>query len=424
MKNFLLVLLYSAFLSTVFSQSNHVFAGTEALNFGIVDISIINGSSWSSERTDHPGYFSLVEHANYIGYSDQANIDGYIKKYGNTPFLFPVGTGNDLRTLEISKPNKTTDAYATSWIIGDPTNTIDPTAPFAGNHPVNEMDKSIIDVSRTGQWDWQVGEDDNLGSGTTGDGAGLTITVSIPDMSTFATASELRLVGWNGKKWIDLSGKSTATGNKENDKLSGTMIAGITSIAIGKTATIAFVKLTSISATSYNCNTLLKWETSSENNSSMFVLEQSTDNNFFHEIESIQTSGSSTGNLYSKEIVQPYGMTYIRLKIQHPNGSFDYSPTVSLNNNCNEIEYMKVYPNPVVNNENINLRFTTSYSGSGILMIFKNNGQQVHKKPVIVKQGINELRIEINNLINGSYFINLMGSKGEKIGIGTQFVKQ
>lgn len=424
MKYFFFLISTLLFVLNGYAQANHVFSGGEALNFGIVDISIYTSSTWSSERSEHPGYFSLLEQANYVGYSDQVNIDGYIKKYGNTPFVFPVGTGKDLRTLEISKPKEVSDAYATAWIEGDPSNNLDPTPPFAGKHSVLALTETISAVSTVGQWDWQVGADDNLGKGTTGSGAGLIITISIPDMSNFANPSELRMVGWNGKIWVDLSGKPTASGNKENDKLSGTMIPGISAIAIGKASINSNVKISSFAATAFNCNTLLKWQTTAENPSGKFVVEKSTDNINFYPIASLSTTGSSGGNLYTKEIVQPIGIAYYRLKIEQATGLIEYSKTDSLKNNCNEIEYMRVYPNPVVNNQNINLRFTTSYSGIAQLMIFKINGQKILIKSVLVKSGINELSIEIQNLINGSYFINLLGSKGEKIGIGTQFVKQ
>jgi len=102
----------------------------------------------------------------------------------------------------------------------------------------------------------------------------------------------------------------------------------------------------------------------------------------------------------------------------------EYSKTDSLINKCNEMEYMRVFPNPVVSDQNINLRFTTSYNGIAQVMIFKMNGQKIFIKSVHVKSGANEMKIEIKNLINGSYFINLLGSKGESIGIGTQFIKQ
>ena len=279
-------------------------------------------------------------------------------------------------------------------------------------------------MSKAGQWDWQVGENANLGDGTTGNGEGLIITVSIPDMTQFADASELRLVGWNGSSWVDLSGRSTATGNKENSKLSGSMIPGISAIAIGKVSTVSSTKLTSFSASSFNCNTLLKWETSSENMSNIFLVEKSVDKINFQPIETISTISPTGGNIYTREVVQPLGMTYYRLGIKQASGEIEYSKVDSINNKCNEIEYMLAYPNPVVGNQHLNLRFTTVYNGVAQLIIFKINGQKVFNKPVQVKSGINEMKIDLNNLINGTYFINLMGSRGERIGIGTQFIKQ
>lgn len=234
MKVFMRLILGCSFFSYGFSQNNHVFSGGEMSNYGIVDLSLDSKIHWSSERSNQPGYFGVLGNASFIGYSDNVNINGYIKKYGNTTFTFPVGNGNILRTLEISNPDNETDTYAVAWIDGDPSDSIDPTEPYAGKHPTELFSGEIIQVSKIGQWDWQVGEAENLGPRTTGNGNGLTITVSIPDMRHFAEAPELRLVGWDGSYWIDLSGKSTATGNIDNSKLSGTMVPGITAIAIGR----------------------------------------------------------------------------------------------------------------------------------------------------------------------------------------------
>lgn len=412
------------FLTHAYTQSNHVFSGGEVLNIGVVDISLNNPISWTSERSIRPGYFSVVERANYIGYSDQANIDGYVKKYGNVPFIFPVGNGKDLRTLEISKPDKITDAYATAWIEGDPSNTLDPTEPYAGKHSVLATNGTIAAVSIAGQWDWQAGESGNLGAETTGNGNGLTITVSMPDMSKFADASELRLVGWNGSSWIDLSGQATATGNKENSLISGTMIPGISAVAIGKTASASLVKITSFSASSSNCNTLLTWETSVENKSSIFIIEQSINAIQFSTISSVAVAGLPDGARYTKEIMQPVGAAYYRIKIQHPNGTHEYSSTISLMNKCKAIEKILVYPNPVVSNENINLNFTSYYEGDAELIIIGSSGQRVLKKSIEITTNNNKLSIDIKHLIHGTYFISLMASNGEQLGTTSQFVKQ
>jgi hypothetical protein len=251
-------LLFGLFLSSNgYCQTNHVHSGAEALNFGTIDVSTSTGTVWSTDRSKLPGYFSASGDGNYIGFSDKISIDGYVKKYGNTAFVFPVGNGNGLRALEISKPKIITDAYATAWIEGDPTNDLDLTEPFAGKHPILAVAGAIAGVSRVGQWDWQVGEGGNLGDSSTGNGEGLIVAVNIPDMSNFCDKSDLRLVGWNGKNWIDLSGKPTATGNKKDSRLFGTMVAGITAIAIGKTNPAPFVKIKSFVASNANCKTIL-----------------------------------------------------------------------------------------------------------------------------------------------------------------------
>lgn len=418
----LIVLIFS--VTHADAQYNRVFSGGEAINYGTIDLSSSNGTSWSSDRSNQPGYFSVIENANYTGYSDAAHIDGYIKKYGNSSFLFPVGNGKDLRTLEISTPRLATDAYATAWIEGDPSTNADPTTPHAGIHSIQSVTGSIIAVSAAGQWDWQVGEGGNLGSNTTGNGEGLTITVSIPDMKAFAEASELRLVGWNGINWIDLSGKSTATGNTEDSKLTGTMIAGISAIAIGKIAAVPFVKLDSFIVTSSNCNAILKWKTSFESDGIIFYIEQSTDGINFNSITSVASDGLSRGSNYIKAIEPPVGKVYYRLKVQQPNGRFIYSAIVSTYNECSENDNIWLFPNPVVSNDPLNVRFKTSKEGSAVLVIFNAIGQRMLQQTIPFKSGVNTVIIDVRHFIHGTYYLHLMDSSGSRIGSVKRFIKE
>lgn len=237
----LFIWLFTLFISVkLTAQIVQVPAGMEMVNYGDVDISLITATKWLSDRQAQPGYFSVFGKGYFSNYSDQFHIDGYIKKFGNDPFTFPVGNGTKLRQLDISAPSLLSDAYATAWIDGDPSFTSDPTFPFPGLHPTDKVSDPIISVNSIGQWDWLVGNDGNLGAFTTGDGAGITILVSMPDLTQFADTSELRLVGWNGTSWVDLSGGPTATGNTEKSKISGIMIPGITAISIGKVKTYDF----------------------------------------------------------------------------------------------------------------------------------------------------------------------------------------
>ena len=424
MKPLLCILFYLCASLTGNAQGNWVPSGGEIVNFSVVDISVIGGVGWKSERGPVPGYFSAIDTASYTGCSDTANIDGYLKKYGNFSFVFPVGSGNKLRSLEISAPTASTDTYATAWIEGNPSDDLDPTMPYAGPHPIDSVSFPIASVSSVGQWDWQVGDADNLGTGTTGTGEGLTITVSIPDMTLFADAASLRLVGWNGTSWVDLSGIATATGNTENSTLTGTMLPNITAIAIGKLYNTLAIKLESFTSSLSNCNTVLSWKTSSEINATKFIVEQSFDGTHYNAIISIAAMGAINGNLYSTTVSQPHGIAYYRLKMVEINGVYSYSQTITSRNNCSEDEQMHVYPNPVSAYQNLNLRFTTSYRGKADFIIFNSLSQLVMQKLIQVTDRDNLITTDVRKLASGMYYIKVINANGNQIGSVQKFIKQ
>ncbi|MBK8451666.1 MAG: T9SS type A sorting domain-containing protein [Saprospiraceae bacterium] len=425
MKPVLAIVFQLLLLISLSAQGNRVFSGGELINYSIVDISAIDGIAWSTERIALPGYFSVVDTATYIGCSDTANIDGYIKKYGNNNFIFPVGSGNDLRTLEISAPISKTETYATAWILGNPSFTLDPTAPNEGTHSVLLVSAPIVSVSTIGQWDWQVGAFENLGTGTTGTGEGLTITASIPDMTSFAEKNNLRLVGWDGSSWIDLSNSATANGNIENSTLIGTMKMGITAIAIGSIELSLFIKLENFAATSINCNTIITWSTLEENNTESFIVEQSFDAIDFHSIATLIATGSMNGtNNYKISISQPSGIVFYRLKIINKDGTSSYSKIILIQNNCNEKDYMIVYPNPVSAYEKINLRFETYYRGNADLVIFNTLGQRILTQPILVNGGINLISLKLEELTAAVYFIIVLSENGKQIGSTQKFIRQ
>lgn len=424
MKLLILVLLLSYVPCSGNAQTNVVYSGGEMANFSIMDISVVNGVAWSTERAAVPGYFSAIDTATFIGCSDSANVNGYIKKYGNQAFIFPVGNGKDLRSLEISAPAASTDAYATAWIEGNPNVNRDPTIPYPGYHSIYSYGAPLVAISPAGQWDWQVGYGGYLGKGTTGSGFGLTITVSIPDMTSFSQASYLRLVGWNGARWIDLSGKATASGNTENSTLSGTMIAEISAIAIGRVASSLAVKLENFHADASGCNAILTWNAYNEINTEAYFVEQSLDGINFHTVSSLIASGLTNGKLYTVEIAQPNPLAYYRLKIKDNDGTFSYSEIISSRNHCNSTDYLLVYPNPVSGYEDLNVRFSTYYTGKAECILFNSTGQRLMNKSLVVSSGINMISFDVKNLSSGTYFIILMTDGGKQIDNTQKFTRQ
>ncbi|MBD2755198.1 beta strand repeat-containing protein [Spirosoma validum] len=192
-----------------------------------------NGITTTVRSTTTAGALRFEATATYTGgNTDAQHVNGYVSKIGSTSFTFPVGSGIDVRSLTMSAPATATDQYSVAWIVGDPTSTTDLSGTPA-LHPISSFDgASLSAVSPVGQWDWIA---------VSGTGAGLTITVSIPDLTGFESAVSLRLVGWDGTRWINLStgakaylgGTSYASGNTENSLLAGTMVAGISAIGVG-----------------------------------------------------------------------------------------------------------------------------------------------------------------------------------------------
>jgi len=226
-----LIFLFMLSVIYAFGQTgNYVFSGGEVTNFGIIDLATPANVTWATERGATPGYFTAIGTASYTNPSDAYNINGYVKHAADAPnqsFSFPVGTVSDYRQLSVNGNRVASSIIGVAWIVGDPSLSLDPTAPAAGAHATTSFGSDIRSVSNLGQWDWQ---------DLTNNASGVNVIVSIPDLSNFGAASELRLVGWNGSQWVNLSGTNGASGNTKNSTLNGTMINGITALGVGRAA--------------------------------------------------------------------------------------------------------------------------------------------------------------------------------------------
>ncbi len=200
-------------------------ANTAGINiFSSLDFQ--NGITTTTQSLHQAGAIRFQSGASYTGgATDAQHVNGYVSKIGNTAFTFPIGSENDLRTLAIGATSNASNHISAAWITGNPSNTSDPSG--GGTHATTSVTGPITSVATVGFWDFiRV-----AGSGS------IPVTVSIPNLSSFAPANELRLVGWNGTSWIDLTGQGTpASGNTENSTLSGVIPENgtITALAVGR----------------------------------------------------------------------------------------------------------------------------------------------------------------------------------------------
>ncbi len=297
-----------------------------------------SGITSTTRNTHTTSSFRFGDGATYSGgNTDAQHVNGYVTKIGDDAFVFPVGSGTDLRTLSISALAAPA-TLSTTWFAGDPATVTDPSD--GTTHSPAAVAAPIEAVSPAGFWDWinPAGSDDNV-----------SVTVSIPDLSNFALAANLRLVGWNGTEWIGLSAGSNASGNTENSTLTGTIPAGvaISAIAIGSVEPALPVTLVSFTGKAVENAVVLQWATTEELNASHFEIQRSGDAKNFEPIGNVDAKGESKVLINYGLVDQTplSGINYYRLKQIDKDGSYAFSRTISIQYDT-RIK-INVYPNPV-----------------------------------------------------------------------------
>ena len=168
-------------------------------------------------------------------------------------------------------------------------------------------------------------------------------------------------------------------------------------------------------------NGILNWKTADEQNTTAFEIQQGMDGKSFIKIGSVKATGTAAGSkdyTYTATNINTIApVVYYRLKINDADGKFTYSNTVILQTKGNSA--VKFYPNPVketaVLTISVERKEVISYS------IIDNAGKVLHSQQANLSTGSNNIKIDVQNLANGLYFISVKGTQTNK---KVQFVKQ
>ena len=358
-----------------------------------------NGITTTVRSIHQAGALRFENGAAYTGGNiDAQHVDGYVTKIGTDAFVFPAGSGTDLRTLSISAPGAATE-ISVAWLSGDPSSITDPSD--GNTHNINAVTGPIVSVSIVGFWDWVpvAGSDD-----------GLTVTVSIPDLSAFAVATDLRLLGWNGTQWIDLSGAATATGNTENSSLSGAIPVGtpITAIGIGSLSSVLPVHFESFSAKATDCKTLLQWSTASEENNDYFEVQRSQNGAEFVVIATQKGAGNS-GNLQHytyTDITPAEGANFYRIRQVDRDGNSTLTQIIAALVNCSGQPAVKIYP--TVSRTAVTVQLPDGYKNAKLSLV-DMAGRPI--RVAIQGSGLQKM-VYLNSLPAAQYFL-LVVNNGE-----------
>ena len=167
------------------------------------------------------------------------------------------------------------------------------------------------------------------------------------------------------------------------------------------TLTALPVKLAQWNATVMNDKVTLQWTTSGEVNSSLFIIERSTDGVNFAAIATVPAAGNSgTALHYSKDDAAPAtGKSYYRLKMVDKDGYTAYAPVLSVSMTATAT--VRLLHNPV--QHTLEIANAAMANGNAQWQIVNAGGQVIKKGKL---QG-GTMQVNVDQLPNGTYWLQL-----------------
>jgi len=184
----------------------------------------------------------------------------------------------------------------------------------------------------------------------------------------------------------DMSGTFTAT---------GTLPVQLTNFAITNTA---------------NNKPLISWNTLTEQNTSYFSLQRSTDAIKFLEIAKINAAGNSSSlKSYSytdNNTGTENNYLYYMIETVDKDGRKQFSDIRNFKNNAAAIKLITaLHPNPASNPVTINFQCNANKAGNMLLQLYDAGGNIIRQKAIDVSAGLNNTFFQAGNLAAGMYII-------------------
>jgi hypothetical protein len=184
-----------------------------------------------------------------------------------------------------------------------------------------------------------------------------------------------------------------------------------------------------VSFTGYNDGNknVLNWVTASEINTHKFLIERSEDGILFDVIGEKAAAGNSIQVLnYSLDDIAPYaGNNYYRLKVIDLDSTYNYSGIILIKTDAAQLSYsdaiLNVFPNPT--NHTLFIDYVSSEKGEVSIKVFDALGKSVLQNSTETVKGNQRLWIDVRDLANGVYILNIQNKEGGNI-LQTKFVKE
>lgn len=355
-------------------NNNLSVSGTHTFSSGLINTS------------STPNYMIYEAGSSYSGINDSRHVNGWVKKLGNTDFIFPVGNATFERTVTL------TSLTATSEFDVRYNNAVTPNR-FSLYNPLVIVDSAEY---------WTINK-------ISGSAAQVTMNwdnskVAFPVLSL----NDIRASWYDGTFWVSIGG--TASGNvlTSGSVTSNSVTAFNTDFVIGSISYVLPLRIISFTAVRINDYTKISWTIGNELNVDHYDLERSDDGINFYTVSSNLPFNRNSTEFYSYDdwkILK--GTAYYRLKINNSSASVNYSKIVIVSEN-NAGKELYVIRNPV--DESIDLYAGTSATGTYTYSITTTSGQLMQTGTINIGQsGSHSIRLQ-SAFAAGSYMLVMKGN--------------
>jgi hypothetical protein len=361
---------------------------TMQTGYGMLDL--IKGILKSYETTSTGSNILIMNPGSFVNnVSDASYVDGWVRKVGNTPFVFPTGGSNGYKAIEITAPNTISDHFTAKYYSIDPTSLWDGTSKAPALHHVSKVEYWILD--RTG--------------GTSN--AAVTLYWNLYSDVSYNAAdyNQLLVSRWDGTTWTDLGNLGLSSSPSRNyGWIRGNDVVSFSPFTLATTipANPLPLGLLTFGVKSVNEGAKIDWTLAKTNDLVSFEVEKSSDLiTFKKSFSSKKEEGKSNYTITDEDPLK--GTTYYRLKTLDVNGKTGYSKVGVYRSifTAHETMTFNVSPNPFNSKVKVSL---SAQSDQINLVIFDLTGMQLFNRNYTDQ---NEITLELENLPSGIYNIKI-----------------
>ncbi len=308
-----------------------------------------------------PNYLVYEAGSSYSGDGDSKHVNGWVKKFGSTNFIFPVGNGTVERTIALN-------SLSVSSEFNVKHNTSTPNV-FSVQSPIINVDNaeywSILKVSggsASVAMNWNYAK------------------IYFPNY----VIADIRVAGYNGSLWTNNGG--TASGNATTTgTITSNSISSFNLFTFGSITYVLPLSVISFNASRVDNYTAITWTTEREANTDHFEVERSDDGVSFYRISQVTARNSGFTEQYSTRDNAPVKrIAYYRLRSIDGEGKSTLSRVMSVRV-ADGNDLLTLVANPV--HDKITLAASNQLNGVFNYSIHAINGQLLQDGKLIIQNG-------------------------------------